>query len=419
MIAKSQVIDYQLRGSELQDYNLLDFFVGTYETEITKSDHEKELSGGDNHRGLGRLCNTRVRYLSDHPKATTIHRIIRSHGHHNLPNFVGCWFPRNDDPEISDYYAASMLLLLKPWRDLEKDLKSPNETWALAFKAFRTMAPDRVLRTLSGIQYFHECALTAEQDTSSSVFIGTNEDDKDETALEDGQYSEIGHGETLSEEGLALLKAEAIPLREEIHRRMAIEAARHIGIFCNEETAWSITGEVGPTNATSEVMRKVISWTTLLSQSDSESAKGPANTSPNNSPGGTIKRSSNNAGPVNATIFLTPNMTDPEQALLPVDIQSLKPDQLRAYQIVNWHLEKTNAGEYPPPLQMILYGEGGTGKSRVIQTITAVFAHYNASHMLVKAAYTGVAASLIGGKTTHVIGGLSLNSAGAVTDVVK
>ena len=42
-----------------------------------------------------------------------------------------------------------------------------------------------------------------------------------------------------------------------------------------------------------------------------------------------------------------------------------------------------------PPLRMVLYGEGGTGKSRVIQTITEAFATRGVSHMLIKAAYTG------------------------------
>ena len=69
---------------------------------------------------------------------------------------------------------------------------------------------------------------------------------------------------------------------------------------------------------------------------------------------------------------------------------------------------------------MILYGEGGTGKSRVIQTITESFAACGVSHMLVKAAYTGVAASLVDGKTMHVIAGLSLGSKGAgVTNASK
>ncbi|RDX39933.1 hypothetical protein OH76DRAFT_1302941, partial [Lentinus brumalis] len=53
------------------------------------------------------------------------------------------------------------------------------------------------------------------------------------------------------------------------------------------------------------------------------------------------------------------------------------------------------------PLRMVLYGEGGTGKSRVIQTVTQAFAARGCAHMLVKAAYTGIAASLIDGKTTH------------------
>ncbi|THU78169.1 hypothetical protein K435DRAFT_567553, partial [Dendrothele bispora CBS 962.96] len=55
----------------------------------------------------------------------------------------------------------------------------------------------------------------------------------------------------------------------------------------------------------------------------------------------------------------------------------------------------------PPPLRMILYGEGGTGKSKVIQTVTEVFKARGVSDWLIKSAYTGVAASLIDGKTTH------------------
>ena len=61
-------------------------------------------------------------------------------------------------------------------------------------------------------------------------------------------------------------------------------------------------------------------------------------------------------------------------------------------------------------MQMIIYGEGGTGKSKVLQSVTEAFHQHGAHHMLLKAAYTGVAASLIDGKTTHVIGGVSLSS---------
>ncbi|KAJ3729825.1 hypothetical protein C8R42DRAFT_549590, partial [Lentinula raphanica] len=55
----------------------------------------------------------------------------------------------------------------------------------------------------------------------------------------------------------------------------------------------------------------------------------------------------------------------------------------------------------PPKLRMIIHGEGGTGKSRVIQTITKMFETKKASSMLLKSAYTGIAASLIDGKTLH------------------
>lgn len=90
LTVKSQVIDYQHRGAELEDYNILDFFVETYETEITRADREAD-SFEDDYRGRGRPRNTRVQYLVGHPKSGSVHRVIRSSGHRNLPNFVGKW----------------------------------------------------------------------------------------------------------------------------------------------------------------------------------------------------------------------------------------------------------------------------------------------------------------------------------------
>lgn len=68
------------------------------------------------------------------------------------------------------------------------------------------------------------------------------------------------------------------------------------------------------------------------------------------------------------------------------------------------------AGKNPKPLRMIIYGEGGTGKSKVIQTVTDYFASRGVSEWLLKAAYTGIAASLIEGKTTHMVEMISMGA---------
>ena len=44
---------------------------------------------------------------------------------------------------------------------------------------------------------------------------------------------------------------------------------------------------------------------------------------------------------------------------------------------------------------MMLYGEGGSGKSKVIQTVTHLFQEKEVVFMLQKTSYTGIAASLI------------------------
>lgn len=108
-----------------------------------------------------------------------------------------------------------------------------------------------------------------------------------------------------------------------------------------------------------------------------------------------------------ATVIMAPVMS--EQALDALNPTELLPDQRRAYDIITTHLDCTLAGDNPRQLLMIVVGEGGTGKSRVIQTVTQYFRARLAEDLLQKSAYTGIAASLIDGKTTHVIGGININ----------
>jgi hypothetical protein len=96
-----------------------------------------------------------------------------------------------------------------------------------------------------------------------------------------------------------------------------------------------------------------------------------------------------------------------EASITAVEPSELKLDQFHAYNIIVWHLDQTLAGNKPLPLRMIILGEGSTGKSKVIQMVIEYFVQKGAKDLLLKAAYTGVAASLIDGKTTHVIGLIS------------
>lgn len=112
-------------------------------------------------------------------------------------------------------------------------------------------------------------------------------------------------------------------------------------------------------------------------------------------------------GDSRGTVSLVSSNTTAKSSLPSVDPSELNPDQFCAYNIITWHLDQTLAGLKPLPLQMIIHGEGGMGKSRVIQTVTDYFAHKSSKYLLLKAAYTSVTDSLIDGKTTHVIGMIS------------
>ena len=82
-------------------------------------------------------------------------------------------------------------------------------------------------------------------------------------------------------------------------------------------------------------------------------------------------------------------------------IKGLNVEQKQAHDIVINYLEACLSGWFPQQLLMIVRGQGGTGKSTLLNAITVSFDSLDASQLLKKTAMSGVVASLIGGTTLH------------------
>lgn len=355
-------------------------------------------------RRRGRRPNQRSRYLSPHPKWNTHQRVIRSPGHNTIPKTIGQFYPTHDDPDNVDFFYASMLSLCKPWRNL-KDLKSVDESWEEAYNNFLTTAPKRVHHIISGIKYHYECRRSAKERRQTDA-DGQEEQPRRRRRNEFEDVVEDDEGETdddasdsdFEEEQLALALDEMKNSREEVHGKAALEIARSCGIFKDSDASWTSEGRQAGA-ATGDDLLKLAQWENALQESlvpvsASESVDRVIDE-------GSV---SMDTGERERVEHIAPELLGVgEEELSAVDASCLFPEQRRAYDIVEWHLEQTLAGREPPQLLMHVPGEGGVGKSKVIQTITEKFKSVGAGDKLVKAAYTGIAASLIGGSTLHVI----------------
>jgi len=208
----------------------MDFFVNTYEADIDKRARQQEKANAmamDNETNVlrcpkqGKPLHKRVCYLTSHPKYNAKQHIVWSKHHNTLPNFIGQYFPCSDDEDQQSFYHTSILTLLKPWRNLQTDLKHPSQTWEEAFSAFCAVALPRDLCIISNIQYFHTCEdgakhegfkLTTTQ-ISASGDIPPGELELDEDVLHPGGP----YDKEFTEDGLVYLIASKKSWREELH----------------------------------------------------------------------------------------------------------------------------------------------------------------------------------------------------------
>ena len=193
--------------------------------------------------------------------------------------------------------------------------------------------------------------------------------------------------------------------KEYIHGQLAVEAARIQGILPKKETFWDVGDENDVNIARSNTDDELKTWQHQLEESSlvTNETELESNVMENRIEGTVLPIADlcndQNDGNV---------IEKEDEQILATDVNKLNEEQRRAYDIVDWHLEETIQGKAPPQLLMMIPGEGGVGKSKLIQTVTQNFQQRNIGQWWVKGAYTGIAASLIDGKTLHVLAGIPI-----------
>jgi len=277
---KDQLRDYRFRGEELAHMNFLGFMLDTYESSTKQNEEGEdnepiqndEADEAPQTRGPGRPLSTRIPYQDEAGKGKRC-RIIRLQGHVTLPRFIGKWFSRSDNEYERDLYRASMLMLLKPWRNLHQ-LKSLTETFEEAYNQFISQADPKTLRVIANVQYFYECSDGAkaerEKAKESRQHDHAEPDDSNKTAfdmdIDDArEIEEIQEGFFLEEitdgdiERARLMKTHA---RERLYGESAVSLGYDAGFF--KETHQDLTFTFTARKMQADEGEKIRTWETQL-----------------------------------------------------------------------------------------------------------------------------------------------------------
>jgi hypothetical protein len=205
----------------------------------------------------------------------------------------------------------------------------------------------------------------------------------------------------LTEEHVEQAREDCMTLRERLYGQVAINIAEDVGIFSE---ATPMVKQKEPAGiATYEQMLQYNAWATEIKHITRRDEPEPAVEGPTERDGDMT---------VPGTSFEYLPSVDSCQPATKRTLNTpghLNREQVKAHSIVGNHLLAHLEGKKPPQLLMVVRGEGGTGKSTVINAITETFSELRASHLLGKTATSGVAASQISGSTVHSWGGIPVH----------
>lgn len=389
---RDQIREYIDRGEALQDWNYLEFFLGTYDAPKLK----ERTSTRGRHR------NERVAYKTGCNREKRC-RVIRSKGHETMPYVPGQWFPRKE-ADGRFLFEASMLALLKPWTSIS-DLKRREQTFEEAYSNFIAQASDDVKTRIENIQFYHECsegarAKRSEEETSFAGGTGSNEEtiEDDEVPAVDcdpqgGGDEQFAH--VVTKEDVWNVLDRPFSACEERYAEEAIAVGLDSGAL--QCPPYETVYRKPPMPATQEDVMRISIWENSM-QSANENSENETVTDSSVQQNGAVTEIGPRQFEMDAAVSILSAKDIVNES---PSCATLNERQRMAYHIVTSHVQAHLRNENPPQRLMIVHGQGGTGKTAMLNAISNTFDDLGASHLLAKTAMSGVAASLIGGKTLH------------------
>lgn len=425
------------------------------DTEQSESDSEQDSDDesaidieqegvGSTHRNIPRQYLLKQRHAQSHTHVVT--KLAESE--HYVLNYVGGALPRKDKGG-HEYYCKTMLTLFAPqgWR-VGSDLKADEETWEQAF--CRTRFSTRHKKIMDNMNLLYECRDQAHEFAKSRATSKTATDQLDSmfgaeaaASLRSDMLHSNDDDDTLTEEQMllvlestaevqsqALLKRrlEADSLRDEL-TRMDIDGTARFG------TSRSTVSSQQPlsSNHSSEYWRDHLQRSREAvirnRQRSSKSTKNATRKGQPRTEHHTVPRPmqpENNMTILDKTDLLStqPSVTSASGAnaslnsekIVQTDLHcSLKPtslmqrmigkhtlndEQARAFTMAATHITSPDTST---PLQMILAGHAGTGKSQVVKSLIDFFVSRNEAYRNLIMAPTGSAAAHVDGSTYHSV----------------
>ena len=363
-IKYDNINNYIYRNENLKHLNLYDF---TQYLKLSQFAHEIDFPFVKQHK----FASTKGMSLKKDP---------------DIPTIYGQFFRKpsvDSSLEEIETYKESICLLFQPFTDF-KDIN---------YEIFLNNASLKTLELIENLDLLHRSRLEAiRKTTENKTYEQFISDGKFQSDFIDEDYEQITEGIGCSNKNEYLNYINASDILEDYrdYDNSEIETLKIITNNKNPNERSSID-EYYPTftNKTkfSKRWNKIdlfLDQIILKKQNESESFN--LNKDLNYNPFNLLIENINNL-----------NFTSEELMYNTVEKYNLNELQSKAFIIIIQHI--TN----PIKKQLIFYigGEGGTGKSRIIDAVSYYFAQYNISSKLKKMAFCGTAAYNIGGRTIH------------------
>ncbi|KAF6763374.1 hypothetical protein DFP72DRAFT_762276, partial [Ephemerocybe angulata] len=389
LVGKSAVDDYRYRPVELDDVCLYDWVQCAVRKPLA------QLKGNP----------SGYRYREGHPMCAS-HGVIYSSSRmiSVVPSLIGGYIPRADADD-RDYYCCTMMTFFVPWRT-GLDLKSSTQNWTDVFD--NHIFDSRYLTLIQNMNIRYECydarddyhlqlkaRAAAQIDGEDDQGVDEGHDDgSDDPDLETYQ----GVDDTATDPELAMGQESRRALKQMLEAEMILQSA-----------GWVVDGDAkrGPIASSFNPERSLpgSKWKEIVSSERKVRFGAKRAGLPNAM---TVSDQMDcDVGVMNDAriipgAYLLSDFELSDSGLTcavtaTIESYTLNSEQERAFKIVAHHALSIT----PSPLRMYIGGQGGTGKTRVLEALQHWFDSRGEAYRMIVLGPTGASASIIGGSTYH------------------